>query len=118
MIQNPELAGTLGVSVNAVYRATFALGAALAAVAGVLVAPTVNVFPDMGPVFVITAFLAVLVGGLGSVSGLIAAVFILATTQYALAQTFTPAAGVMGLLLLAIIALRFLPDGLARAVAR
>lgn len=114
VIQNPELAAAVGVDVNVVYRYTFALGAALAAMAGLLVSPTVNVSPDMGTAFVISAFLAVLVGGLGSVGGLIAAVALLATTQYALSQFFTPVAGTMGLLLLAIVALRFLPEGLSK----
>jgi len=113
VIQNPELAGTLGIDVNIVYRITFALGAALAAVAGVLVAPTVNVFPDMGPAFVISAFLAVLVGGLGSLRGLVAAVILLGTTQYVLSQLFSTVTGAIGLVLIAIAALRFLPDGLA-----
>ncbi len=118
VIQSPELAGALGIDVNVVYRATFALGAALAAAAGVLVAPTVNVFPDMGSVFVISAFLAVLVGGLGSLRGLAAAVILLGAAQYALSQIFTPVAGAIGLLILAIGALRFLPDGLARVAGQ
>lgn len=117
VIQNPELAGALGIDVNVVYRVTFALGSALAAVAGVLVAPTVNVFPDMGPAFVISAFLAVLVGGLGSLRGLVAAVVLLGTVQYVLSQIFTPVAGGIGLLVIAIGALRFMPGGLARVAA-
>lgn len=118
VIYNPELAGALGIDINVVYRTTFAVGSALAAVAGVLIAPTVNVFPDMGPAFVISAFLAVLVGGLGSLRGLIAAVVLLGTAQYALSQVFTPVAGAIGLLVIAIGALRFLPDGLARVAVR
>lgn len=117
VIQNPDLASALGIDVNVVYRITFALGAGLAALAGVLIAPTVNVFPDMGPAFVITAFLAVLVGGLGSLRGLVLAVALLGIAQYALAQIFTPVAGVIGLLLIAIAALRFLPDGLGRVAS-
>jgi branched-chain amino acid transport system permease protein len=116
VIQNPDLAGAVGININSVYRATFATGAALAAVAGVLLAPTVNVFPDMGPAFVISAFLAVLVGGLGSLRGLVLAVVLLGTSQYALAQIFTPVVGVIGLLLISIAALRFLPDGLGRVI--
>jgi len=118
VIQNPDLAGTLGIDVNAVYRFTFALGAALAAVAGVLVAPTVNVFPDMGTTFVISGFLAVLVGGLGSLPGLIAAVILLATSQYVISQIFTPVAGALGLLILAVASLRLIPAGLSRVFAR
>lgn len=118
VIQNRDLARTLGIDVNAVYRITFALGAALAAVAGVLVAPTVNVFPGMGTSFVVSGFLAVLVGGLGSLPGLIAAVTVLATSQYFISQISTPVAGAMGLLILAVASLRLLPDGLSRVWAR
>jgi branched-chain amino acid transport system permease protein/urea transport system permease protein len=113
VIKNPELAASMGIDIKVVYRNTFALGAALAAVAGVLVAPTVNVYPDMGIVFVIPAFLAVLVGSVGSLSGLTVAVFGLATLQYVTAQVSSPLMGIIALLLVSIAALRFMPDGIA-----
>jgi branched-chain amino acid transport system permease protein/urea transport system permease protein len=117
VIANPDLAGTLGVNVKLVYAVTFAVGSALAGLAGVLIAPSVNVFPDMGPPFVITAFLAVLVGGLGSLPGLVGAAVILGTVQTSVAQWANPVAGGIALLALAVFVLRFMPNGLSRRAA-
>jgi urea transport system permease protein len=117
VMANPDLASGLGVNVSVVYALTFAFGAALAGLAGVLLSPGVNVFPDMGPPFVITAFLAVLVGGLGSLGGLVAAAWLLGTVQSTLAQWMNPVSGSIALLVVAVLALRMLPDGLSRRTA-
>ena len=74
--QNPELALTLGIPVSTVYSLVFGLGSALAAFAGVLASPIVSVDHQMGLDILITAFMVVIVGGLGSLRGaLIAAIF-------------------------------------------
>jgi branched-chain amino acid transport system permease protein/urea transport system permease protein len=117
VIANPDLAGGLGVNVKLVYGLTFALGSALAGLAGVLLSPGVNVFPEMGPPFVITAFLAVLAGGLGSLGGLVGAAVLLGTVQSAFAQWVNPVTGAIALLVVAVIALRILPEGLSRKTA-
>ena len=52
-----------------VYMTVFALGTALALVAGVLAAPLYSVYPNMGDGFLIISFVVVVIGGLGSVSG-------------------------------------------------
>jgi branched-subunit amino acid ABC-type transport system permease component len=117
VIANPDLAAGLGVNVSLVYALTFAFGGALAGLAGVLLSPGVNVFPDMGPPFVITAFLAVLVGGLGSLGGLVAAAILLGSVQSTLAQWINPVSGAIVLLVVAVLTLRALPDGLSRKTA-
>lgn len=114
VIQTPQLAGTLGINVNRVYQVTFVVGSALAGLAGVLLSPTVNVFPEMGPPFVINAFLVVLVGGLGSLPGLVGASFLLGSVQSLMSRYETPVAGTVALLVIAVLALRFLPEGLTR----
>jgi len=114
VIQNPQLAGTLGINIKRVYQATFVLGSALAGLAGALLAPMVNVFPEMGPPFVVNAFLVVLVGGVGSIAGLVSASLLLGIVQSTLSRYETPVAGTVGLLVLAVLTLRFLPHGLTR----
>jgi urea transport system permease protein len=114
VILNPHLAGTLGINVKRVYQATFALGSALAGLAGAMLAPTVNVFPQMGPAFVVNAFLVVLVGGAGSVPGLVSASLLLGTVQSTLSWYESPVAGMIGLVVMSVLTLRFLPQGLIR----
>lgn len=67
--QNPELALGLGIPVPRVFTLTFALGAWLAALAGVLSAPLVAVHALMGADLLILAFLVVVVGGGGNLAG-------------------------------------------------
>lgn len=74
--QNRELALSLGVPVPHVYGLAFGLGAALAALAGVLTAPIVTVHAHMGLDVLIDSFTVVIVGGLGSLSGAVVAAFL------------------------------------------
>lgn len=63
----------LGININVVYRIVFALGFALAALAGMLAAPISSVFPNMGSHVLIISFVVVVIGGIGSVWGALAA---------------------------------------------
>jgi branched-chain amino acid transport system permease protein len=66
-----HMAASLGVPVRRVYSATFAFGVALAGLSGVLLAPIYTVFPTMGKDFILMAFTAVILGGLGSIRGVV-----------------------------------------------
>jgi branched-chain amino acid transport system permease protein len=67
--ESAEMVGLLGINVDRVFMATFALGAALAGLAGVLVAPLRGVEPFMSAEALGIAFVVVVVGGLGTLSG-------------------------------------------------
>ncbi|MFQ5694260.1 MAG: branched-chain amino acid ABC transporter permease, partial [Nitrospinota bacterium] len=67
--QDREMALALGIPVSAVYTLTFGLGAALAALSGVLAAPIVAVDFRMGIDVIISAFIVVIIGGVGSLKG-------------------------------------------------
>jgi len=67
--QNPEMVSVLGTDIRTVYTLGFALGSALAGVAGVLVAPLSGLSPQMGVDLLIQAFIVVIIGGLGSFRG-------------------------------------------------
>jgi branched-chain amino acid transport system permease protein len=69
--ENPRLVQALGVNVPVMITVTYALGAALAAFAGVLAAPLYQVQPAMGSNLLIVTFAVVVIGGLGSLSGAI-----------------------------------------------
>jgi len=68
--ENPRIAGLMGVNANQVIAATFAIGAALAAVAGVLVAMNYNIAQfSMGFIPGLKAFTAAVLGGIGNIAG-------------------------------------------------
>ena len=68
--ENPRIAGLMGVNANQVIAATFAIGAALAAVAGVLVAMNYNIAQfSMGFIPGLKAFTAAVLGGIGNLAG-------------------------------------------------
>jgi branched-chain amino acid transport system permease protein len=68
--ENPRIAGLMGVNANFVIAATFAIGAALAAVAGILVALNYNITHfSMGFVPGLKAFTAAVLGGIGNITG-------------------------------------------------
>lgn len=71
--QNSELATTLGIPVALVYSLVFGIGSALAAFAGVLASPIVSVDHLMGLDILISTFMIVIVGGLGSLKGAVLA---------------------------------------------
>ena len=68
--ENPRVAGLMGVNANVVIAATFAIGSALAAVAGILVAMNYNIAHfSMGFIPGLKAFTAAVLGGIGNITG-------------------------------------------------
>jgi urea transport system permease protein len=73
IMRDPETAAACGVDVDRVNALCFAYGSGLAGVAGVLMSGFKTVFPDMGTPLVVDGFLVVVVGGVGSLFGTLAA---------------------------------------------
>jgi branched-chain amino acid transport system permease protein len=67
--QNRLAAPLMGINVKKVYVLTFGIGAGCVGLAAALVAPTYPVFPTIGTYFVLTAFVIVVLGGMGSLYG-------------------------------------------------
>jgi branched-chain amino acid transport system permease protein len=67
--EKPEMVELLGLDARRIHMAVFALGTALAMLAGALAAPLQSVYPNMGDGFLIISFVVVVVGGVGSVAG-------------------------------------------------
>jgi branched-chain amino acid transport system permease protein len=76
-----DMAASLGVPVERIYAGAFACGVALAGLAGVLLAPIYSVFPTMGHDFLLLAFTVVIVGGMGSIVGVVVAGLFLTQVQ-------------------------------------
>ncbi|HUF76390.1 MAG TPA: branched-chain amino acid ABC transporter permease [Longimicrobiales bacterium] len=81
MAQDREGALLVGIDTRRVALITFALSGVLAAIAGSLIAPLVLVFPTMGAVIVLKAFVIVILGGMGSVPGAIIGGYLLALAE-------------------------------------
>jgi len=72
-IQNPDILGTLGISLRPYLAAVVAIAIGLAGLAGVLMAPIYTIHPAMGVEVVTAAFVVVIIGGLGSFWGVVIA---------------------------------------------
>lgn len=116
--QAPELAEISGISIERVRNLTFALGAAMAGLAGVLLAPTIASDPQLGTRFLIKAFAVIIVGGMGSYTGAIAAALLLGVIEVMGGYATGPVIGSALLYLLMLAVLLVWPRGLLGVGAR
>ncbi|WP_341581202.1 branched-chain amino acid ABC transporter permease [Marinobacter metalliresistant] len=66
---NREMVEALGVNIKNLYTIVFAIGVMLAAVSGIIAAPMRSIVPGMGESVLITSFVVVVIGGMGSIKG-------------------------------------------------
>lgn len=109
--QRPDLAQALGINVPLLMTAAYAAGAALAAFAGVLSAPMVQVNPLMGSHLIIVVFAVVVIGGMGSILGSIVTGIGLGLVE-ALTKVYYPEASAVVIFLIMVIVLLLRPAGL------
>lgn len=116
--QDRPTASAMGVSVRSVDMLVFALGSAVAGVAGVVLALLGPVTPSVGQSYVVPAFLVVIMGGLGSIRGTTIAAVIIGLFS-ALAQIFVDVSFAQVLMLVfVIIFLQFRPQGVVAIRSR
>ena len=116
--QLPTMAAAIGINSKATNMVTFAFGATLAGAGGALLAPVAGVLPGMGQAYVGRAFMTVVVGGPGVLTGTASAAGILGTVDSFVSNAFTAFMGTASLLVLAIVLLRFLPTGISGRTGR
>jgi len=116
--QAPELAVISGISINLVRNVTFALGAAMAGLAGVLLAPTFASDPQLGARFGIKAFAVIIVGGMGSYPGALVAALALGVMEVFMGFWFGQVIGAATLFLAMLIILVIRPRGIFGLGAR
>lgn len=109
--ENPQLLRVFGVNVPLLLTAIYGFGAALAAVAGTLAAPIYQVGPFMGANILIIVFAIVVIGGMGSIKGTIAASYLLGVAETVTKIAFPQAAGMAVFVIMAAV-LVLKPEGL------
>jgi branched-chain amino acid transport system permease protein len=110
-VQDPDVVGALGISLAPYMTAIAALGVGLAALAGVLLAPISGVHPAMGAEILTAAFVVVVIGGLGSFWGVIAASVLVGVVR-GVTIYFNPSWGEASMYLLMALVLLLRPRGL------
>jgi branched-chain amino acid transport system permease protein len=110
-VQNPEMVGALGISLEPYMMAIAAIGVGLAGLAGVLLASIVTVHPAMGQEILTAAFVVVVIGGLGSFWGVVAAALLVGVVR-GVTIYIEPAASEASMYLLMVLVLLFRPRGL------
>jgi branched-subunit amino acid ABC-type transport system permease component len=110
--QDRVMAQAMGIPVPWVLTAVFAIGSGMAAASGVLFGPLVGVNSQMGTSWVLRAFIVVVVGGMGSLSGSIAAAIFISLLEAYASLWVSPAQAVIVSFVVLILTLLFRPTGL------
>ncbi len=109
--ENPKLVQAFGVNVPLMVMLTYGAGAGLAAVAGVLAAPVIQLTPLMGSNLIIVVFAVVVIGGMGSIMGSILTGLVLGLVE-GLTKVFYPEASSIVVFVIMAIVLMIRPAGL------
>jgi len=112
MVENPNLAQAHGINTTRLSTSVFVLGCVFAGLAGLILAPTLSVYPSMGIDALIRSFFALIIGGLGSLEGLAIGTTIVSGMQSGLSAVFSQTVGYLGVLVLAVIFIWRRPNGL------
>lgn len=109
--ENREMARVLGIKFDRVNRYVFAVGIALAALGGIVVAPISTVFPGMGDGMLILSFVVVVLGGIGSVAGAAVGALLIGLTD-TFGKVFFPGISSILIYVLMAIVLIWRPSGI------
>ncbi|MBL4876610.1 MAG: branched-chain amino acid ABC transporter permease [Cohaesibacteraceae bacterium] len=115
MVENPVLARSAGINTGRLSATSFVFGCMTAGLAGMLVAPTIRVEPMMGVDFLIKSFFALVVGGLGTLQGLVTGSTIIAGSQSIVSSVLDQTYGYIFVLVLSILFLWIRPNGVYRS---
>jgi branched-chain amino acid transport system permease protein len=112
--QDRLAARLIGVSIDKTDTLTFAISSAMAAVAGILMAPIFYVTPDMGMLIGLKGFIAAIIGGFGSIPGAMIAGLMLGVTENIIGGFISSGYKNAIAFFILILVLYFLPDGILK----
>ena len=118
VMQNREMASSLGVSTRRVDSFTFALGSGLAGIAGCALTLIGPIGPSLGTFYIVDAFIVVILGGLGQIPGTIMAALIIGILNTVFEFGTTAVVGKVLVFAMVILFLQWKPAGLMRARGR
>jgi branched-chain amino acid transport system permease protein len=110
---NRDMAESLGVNIKLIHAIVFAMGVALATVAGMIASPVSSVYPNMGSQVLIISFVVVVIGGIGSVRGALIAALLVGLVDTFGKVLLPQLAGMLIYMLMAAVLL-WKPEGLFR----
>jgi branched-chain amino acid transport system permease protein len=108
---NSDMAQALGVNIVRLHAMVFALGVALASLAGMLIAPLSSIYPNMGSQVLIMCFVVVVIGGIGSVRGALTAALLVGLVDIFGKVLLPQFSGMLVYVLMALVLL-YKPEGL------
>ena len=111
-VQNPDMVGALGISLEPYMAAVAFLGIGLAGLAGVLLAPIFTIHPAMGAEIITAAFVVVVIGGIGSFWGVVIAAAIVGVVKGAVTAAGYPQYSEAAMYALMLLVLLVRPRGL------
>ena len=111
---NREMVRAMGVNIRLLYRIVFAVGVALAALAGMIAAPVSSVYPGMGGSVLIICFVVVVIGGIGSIKGAFIAALLVGLVD-TFGKVLVPSIAGLSVYLLMAVMLLWKPEGLFKA---
>jgi urea transport system permease protein len=118
VVQNRDLAETVGISTRMTDRTTFFIGSGLAGVAGVALTLLGSIGPTLGTNYVIDAFLVVVMGGIGQIRGAVIAAFVLGLLQSIFQYTTTASMAKVLLFIAIVVFLQLRPQGIVSVRTR
>lgn len=110
-VDDSAMAIGLGINVNLLFTAIFALGSALAALAGVAAAPMLGLYPGMDIDIMIPAFIVVVIGGMGTLRGAFVGSLLVGVAD-TIGKAYFPSASMFVIYLLMVVVLIVRPQGL------
>ncbi len=110
--QDRDMASMMGINSEYIFYFVMAFSAALAAAAGILVAPFLTVTPSMGQTPILVAFTIVVLGGLGNIPGTLIGAFIVAVIEMSTSYAISPQLKEAFTFLVMVLALILRPQGI------
>jgi branched-chain amino acid transport system permease protein len=109
--ENRDMVKALGIDIDRIYTLVFALGVGIAGLAGILHAPMISIYPEMGTAIIVQSFVVVVIGGLNSFRGSIVAAVLVGIAS-SLSYLVWPAATEVAIFVVMVLFLLVRPQGI------
>jgi branched-chain amino acid transport system permease protein len=110
--EKPEVAILMGINPRKMHALAFGIGISLAAGAGSILTPFFYTFPSVGGMFVLTAFVVVVLGGMGNIPGAILGALAIGVTESLTSQYVALDLAMLGVFIIFVLVLVFKPSGI------